>query len=270
MTRLFAPHSTVMLGALLLMHCGGQSTDLFEGSGAAGGLPAQAGRGGGSGAGGGSAVGGAVTTGGSNATGGFGATGGAGGSATAGTSSSGGAGGSGATGGAGGSVSSGGSAGASGSGGDGGSGAATGGTAAGGNSGSGGAAGSGGVAGGSGGDGGLSGKGGKGSGGGGEDECDAIGRELASTLAEARACNLALSSRLSCTGEVVNECGCPVVVDQDDSEATRRYRMLMEQFNERCSVPCPAVVCRLPVSGRCNSEDNSVHGLCEPLFGGDR
>jgi hypothetical protein len=166
-----------------------------------------------------------------------------------------------------------GSAGASGLG-NGGSGDGVGGTAAGGSAGSGaagdgGTAGFGGVAGGSGGEGGLSGKGGKGAGGRGEDECDAIQRELASTLAEARACNLALS-RLTCTGEVVDECGCPVVVDEDDSEATRRYRMLMEQFNERCSVPCPAVVCRQPVSGRCRSEDNSVHGLCEPLLGGDR
>ena len=128
----------------------------------------------------------------------------------------------------------------------------------------------GGTSGSGGGEGGLSGQGGTGTAGRGGDDCAALREELTSTLAEARACNLALSSRLSCTGEVVNECGCPVVVDWDDSVASRRYRMLMKQFNERCSIACPAIVCREPLSGRCETSGSGVMGTCELLLGSAR
>jgi hypothetical protein len=252
MAQLLAYRPTVLLGALLLLHCGGQSTDLFDDdSGTAGGMPGNAGRGGSTGGSG--AAGGSRPAGGSSATG-------TGGSATAGMTSSGGTGGTGALGG------SSGSAGRSGAG-TGGSEGGSGGTADAGSGGSGaiggaGAAGAGGVAGGSGGEDGLS---GAGAGGAGEDECTALAKDMASTLEEARACNIALS-RISCTGEVMDQCGCPVVVDLDNSEATQRYRELMQQYHEQCPpVACPAILCRQPGLTRCSAQGTGVMGTCEQL-----
>jgi hypothetical protein len=252
MAQLLAYRPTVLLGALLLLHCGGQSTDLFDDSGNAGGVPGNAGRGG--------STGGSGAAGGSRPTAGASATGG---SSTAGATSAGGSGGSSAA------AGTGGSAGGSGvgTGGLGGSQGGTAGTVSAGSGGSGaiggvGSAGAGGVAGGSGGEAGLS---GAGAGGAGEDECDELGSELASTLAEARACNLAVS-RLSCTGEVTDHCGCPVVVDLDDSEATQRYRKLMQQYHEQCPpVACPAILCPQPGLTRCTAQGTGVMGTCEPF-----
>jgi hypothetical protein len=269
MAPLHTRHRSIMLGALLLLHCGGQSTELFDDTAGGGGNAPNAGRGSATGGSttGGSATGGSATGGsatGGSATGGFATGGSAAGVAGAAGFAIGGSSGESA---AGGGPGVGGSAAASGGAGMG----ATGGVA-----GSGGEAGSevGGSSGASaGGEAGLSGSGGesgKGTAGRGSTDCAELRQELMTTLAEARACNIALSSRLSCTGQVVNECGCPVVVDSDDSVASRRYRVLMKQFSDRCSVACPAIVCRDPLAGRCETSGNEAIGTCEAFLGGGR
>lgn len=85
---------------------------------------------------------------------------------------------------------------------------------------------------------------------------------LAKLLADAQACNpLVINPDILCTGEVEDECGCPRVVNNQDSQETSDYVDAVDRYLEGCR-PC-FVRCRaLPDDPMCTGANSN--GSCAP------
>jgi hypothetical protein len=68
-------------------------------------------------------------------------------------------------------------------------------------------------------------------------------------LVAAQECN-PLTAR-ACAGFVEDECGCPVSVNSSSSTYTNRYEQALATYQSRCSIACPAVLCREPIAAGC-------------------
>lgn len=101
-----------------------------------------------------------------------------------------------------------------------------------------------------------------GGGSGGKSSCDTLIAAADRLLPAAQACNLALSSRLPCSGFVEDQCGCKVAVDLATSPATRAYSDAVATASSQCLISCPAVVCPEPTSATCVTEGSETVGTC--------
>jgi hypothetical protein len=108
---------------------------------------------------------------------------------------------------------------------------------------------------------GSGGDGGKAGGGKGGVDCDDLLLNLNETLEEAQACT---SGRQACRGFVDDECGCPVPVNDPDSELTSHYLVLLEEIERSCDVSCPA--CEQPVDSTCLMPIIGNRGSCTARY----